>query len=179
MKIKNKLLLFALPILFIFVGRLEDASKKMRRALNVIKETKKTELWVIGDGPDRQLYEDYVKKNKLTTRVTFFGKKQNPYPYMKQADYTILTSDYEGYPVVYLESIVLGTKIITTIDVSDEAMNIGKDFAYIVSKDEKQMVKEVKDILDNKVNKKFKKVDLEEIQKKRIKKIEELFDEVI
>ena len=166
-------------ILFIFVGRLEDASKKMRRALNVIKETKKTELWVIGDGPDRQLYEDYVKKNKLTTRVTFFGKKQNPYPYMKQADYTILTSDYEGYPVVYLESIVLGTKIITTIDVSDEAMNIGKDFAYIVSKDEQQMVKEVKDILDNKVNKKFKKVDLEEIQKKRIKKIEELFDEVI
>ena len=65
------------------------------------------------------------------------------------------------------------------IDVSDEAMNIGKDFAYIVSKDEQQMVKEVKDILDNKVNKKFKKVDLEEIQKKRIKKIEELFDEVI
>ena len=166
-------------ILFIFVGRLEDASKKMRRALNVIKEIDGTELWVIGDGPDRELYEEYVKKHKLTSRVTFFGKKQNPYPYMKQADYTILTSDYEGYPVVYLESIVLGTKIITTIDVSDEAMNIGKDFAYIVSKDEKKMAKEVKDILDNKIKKKFKKVDLEEIQKKRMLKIEEVFDEVI
>ena len=59
-------------ILFIFVGRLEDASKKMRRALNVIKETKKTELWVIGDGPDRQLYEDYVKKNKLLEEAKTF-----------------------------------------------------------------------------------------------------------
>ena len=168
-KSKNKL--------FVFVGRLEDHSKKLTRALNLVKEIKDIDLWIIGDGPDKKKYEDYVKKNNISKRVFFLGRKSNPYPYMNEADYVILTSDYEGFPVTYLEAIVLNKKIITTIDVSDDAINMGKDYAFIVSKDEKKMVEEVKEILNK--NSKVKSIDLNKVQNKKMLKFEEMFDEVI
>ena len=168
-KSKNKL--------FVFVGRLEDHSKKLTRALNLIKEIPKLDLWIIGDGPDRNIYEEYVKENNLSNKVKFLGKKENPYPYMKEADYIILTSDYEGFPVTYLEAIVLEKPIITTIDVSDDQLNIGKDYATIISKDEKEMVKQVKKVLENKP--KLKKVNFENIQDIKMINLEKIFDEVI
>lgn len=168
-KSKNKL--------FVFVGRLEDHSKKLTRALNLVKEIKDIDLWIIGDGPDKKKYEDYVKKNNISKRVFFLGRKSNPYPYMNEADYVILTSDYEGFPVTYLEAIVLNKKIITTIDVSDDAINMGKDYAFIVSKDEKKMVEEVKEILRK--DKKVKSIDLNKVQNNKMLKFEEMFDEVI
>ena len=113
----------------------------------------------------------------MEEKVTFFGKKLNPYPYMKEASYIILTSDYEGFPVIYLESIILNKPIITTIDVSDDAINIGKDYANIISKDETKMIKEIEKII--KTNTKPKTIDLNKVQINRIKKLEEIFDEVI
>ena len=67
--------------------------------------------------------------------MIFVGQKKNPYPYIGLADYIILTSDYEGFPVTYLEAITLNKKILTTIDVSDDSINIGKDYATIISTD--------------------------------------------
>lgn len=169
-KIKNKKL-------FVFVGRLDDSSKKVSRAILLTKNINNIVLWIIGDGKDKSMYQKLVKENKLEEKVKFLGSKENPYPYMNMADYVILTSDYEGFPVTYLEAITLNKKIITTIDVSDEKLNIGKDYAYIVSKDEKEMAKEVKDILSKKD--KVQKIDLEKVQIDRMKYLERVFDEVI
>ena len=139
--------------LFVFVGRLDDSSKKVKRAINLIKEIEKTSLWIIGDGPDKKMYEKLTENLNLKDRVLYKKKKDNPYPYMIQADYIILTSDYEGFPVVYLESILLNKTIITTIETSDDKIDI-KEYAYIISKDEKEMVKEVKKILKKPSSKK-------------------------
>ena len=155
------------------VGRLDDSSKKIGRAINLIKNIPELELWLIGDGPDRKKYEELVEKYNLKSRVKFLGRKANPYPYIKIADYTILTSDYEGFPVTYLESVILNKSIITTIPVSDDKIDI-RDYAYIVSKDEDKMVKEVKDILDK--PRKQKSISIDKIQKERMKDLEVLFD---
>ena len=157
--------------LFVFVGRLDDSSKKLKKAINLTNEIKDIELWIIGDGPDRKMYEEYANDNN---RIKFFGKKENPYPYMNKADYIILTSDYEGFPVIYLEALVLEKQIITTIKTSDESINIEKH-AYIISKDEKTMVEEVKDILDKDIKKKS--INIDSIQKDRMKLFEKLFNE--
>lgn len=160
--------------LFVFVGRLDDSSKKLTRAIHLIKEIKNSELWIVGDGPDRNLYEEEVKKEKLENKITFLGKKINPYPYMKEADYILLTSDYEGFPVTYLEAIVLDKDILTTIPTSDDSIDM-KKYAHIISKDEKEMVKEVKKILKEKPT--HKKMDLEKIQEFRKSKLEILFND--
>lgn len=169
-KPKNKKLL-------VFVGRLDDRAKKLSRAINLIKEIDGLALWIIGDGPDRDLYEKFVNQHKLEKSVTFFGRKENPYPYMVQADYIILTSDYEGFPLTYLEAITLNKEIITTIDVSDSQLNIGRDYAYIVSKDENKMVSEVKKIITTKG--KMKKVNFQKLQKEKFERLEKIFNEVI
>ncbi len=160
--------------LFVFIGRLDDSSKKLKRAINLVKEIEKIDLWIIGDGPDRKMYEEYTKKLKLTNRIIFTGKKNNPYPYIQIADYIILTSDYEGFPVTYLEALTLNKEIITTVPTSDELIDI-KEYAHIISKDDNKMVKEVKDIL--KENKKKKKIDLTKYQKKRLEELEKIFNQ--
>ena len=160
-------------LLFVFVGRLDDFSKKLGRAINLIKNIDNSTLWIIGDGPDRIMYEKIVDDLNLEKRVIFLGKKKNPYPYMDLADYILLTSDYEGFPVVYLESLILNKDIITTIPVSDDQIDI-KKYASIISKDEDKMVKEVKEILKN--NKKSNTISIEDIQDKRIKDLEKIFD---
>ena len=130
-------------------------------------------MLIVGDGPDRKMYEDFTKKCKVENRVTFVGSKENPYPYMNEADYVILTSDYEGFPVTYLEAITLNKNIITTIETSDESIDM-KDIAYIIPKKENEMVEKVKDILKEKNTKKS--INIDKIQKNKIKIFEELFD---
>lgn len=164
-------------ILFVFVGRLDDDAKKVGRAIRLVKELPDTCLWLVGDGPAREEYEKLVKKEKLTSRVKFLGRQKNPYPYMKKADYILMTSDYEGFPVTYLEAITLEIPIITTVDVSDDKLNIGKDYATIISKDEKEMLKQVKAELKKKNSPK--KIDIEKLQSTRMSDFEKLFDGVI
>ena len=160
--------------LFVFVGRLDDSSKKVTRAINLIKEIENTSLWIIGDGPDKKMYEKLTENLNLKDRVFFFGKKDNPYPYMIQADYVILTSDYEGFPVVYLEAILLDKNIITTIPTSDDKIEI-RDYAYIVPKDEKEMVKEVKKIIKKPSSKKS--INLNELFDERMIRLERIFND--
>ena len=130
-------------------------------------------LEFITDYLDRKIYENYSMTNNIEDRVKFIGKKENPYPYMKDADYIVLTSDYEGFPVTYLEALTLNKQIITTINTSDESINM-KDYANIISKDPNKMVKEVKEIL--KSNRKYPHISVEKLQKDKIKTFEKLFN---
>ena len=160
--------------LFVFVGRLDDSSKKLKRAIDLVKDLD-VELWIVGDGPDRKMYEEYTKKLKVNKYVKFIGRKNNPYPYMLKADYLIITSDYEGFPVIYLEGITLNKNIITTINTSDDEINM-EDYAYIVSKE--NISKDTKKVLERKKDNK-KDINLEDIFKRRMKKLEKLFDSTI
>lgn len=166
-KSKNKTLL-------VFVGRLDDVSKKLSRQINLVKEIKELELWIVGDGPDRNRYEKEVEDKKLESRIKFIGRQKNPYKYMKEADYIILTSDYEGFPVTYLEAITLEKDIITTYPTSDDQIDI-KKYGHIISKDEKEMVKQVKEIIKKKD--KVKPISLDKCQSNRMIELEKIFNE--
>ena len=161
--------------LFVFVGRLDDASKKLGRAFKLVANFDNVVLWVVGDGPSREDYVKEVKKLKIEDRVVFVGSKINPYPYMKKGDYLILTSLYEGFPVVYLEGLALKKKLITTIKVSDDYLKIGKNYGEVIPSNEMKMLEKVKEILNNK-KKTDTFLDLEEIQNVRMEKLETIFN---
>ena len=80
----------------------------------------------------KKLPKEEIRKNKLQENIELLGRKQNPYPYFKISDCVILTSDYEGYPVVFLESFILNKPIITT-KVSDYEQVEGK-YGYVTDK---------------------------------------------
>ena len=161
--------------LFVFVGRLDDASKKLGRAFKLVANLDNVVLWVVGDGPSREDYVKEVKKLKIEDRVIFVGSKINPYPYMKKGDYLILTSLYEGFPVVYLEGLALKKKLITTIKVSDDYLKIGKNYGEVIPSNEMKMLEKLKEILNSK-KKTDTFLDLEEIQNRRMEKLETIFD---
>ena len=56
-----------------------------------------------------------------------------------------MSSDYEGYPVVYLESFILNKPIITT-NVSDSEQIEGQ--GIVVEKDETEIYKAMKDFIE-------------------------------
>ena len=104
--------------LFVNVGRHDEKQKKLTRLINASKRLKndgyKFQVLLVGDGNDHQMYMDMVKKEKLGDYIIFTGKKSNPFPYYKLADAIVLSSEYEGFPVVFLEAMLLGKPILST-----------------------------------------------------------------
>lgn len=133
-------------VTFLNVGRHEEKQKKLSRLIEASKMLKETKydfkVLLVGDGPDNNLYKKMVKEYNLENYIIFIGKKENPYPYFKISDCVILTSDYEGYPVVFLESFILNKPLITT-KVSDyKEVEDGR--GYTTSKDEKDIYEKMK-----------------------------------
>ena len=153
----------------LFVGRLEEDSKRITKILSLASNLKDIKFLIIGDGPDKKMYEDIISKENLKN-VEMLGAKKNPYPYFLISDYVILTSKYEGFPVVYNEAIVLNKPIITTIDVTDDYISIPNRFGYVI-KD----IDEAEKILKSKALN-MEKVDFNKLNKKRIEKIEKLLE---
>lgn len=77
----------------------------------LIKYRKDVHLYIIGDGPERNILNNIVKKNKLSDFVTFLGNQKNPFNYMSQMDGFILMSRYEGQGMVILEAKTLGLEL--------------------------------------------------------------------
>ncbi len=119
---------------FLNVGRHEEASKKLTRLIEASKKLKddkyKFRVIMVGDGQDNKQYKELVKQYNLENEFVFVGKQKNPYPYFKISDCIILTSDYEGYPVVYQEAFVLNIPIITT-EVSDSKKDVENKFGIV------------------------------------------------
>lgn len=72
------------------------------------------DLWILGDGEQREEIVEFIKTNELEDSVKIFGFQKNPYPYMKAADLIVCSSNYEGFSTVVTESTILGKAIVTT-----------------------------------------------------------------
>ena len=160
---------------FINLGRHEENQKKLSRIIRASKmlnnEGYKFRVVFIGEGPDSIKYKEQAKDIK---NIIFLGPKKNPYPYLKQCDCLLMSSDYEGYPVVYLESMILEKPIITT-DVSDSKKDIEGIYGIITNKSTKGIYDAMKQFLENGF--KTEKFCPSEFNKNIIEKINKLFEE--
>jgi glycosyltransferase involved in cell wall biosynthesis len=137
---------------FVNVGRHDEKQKKLTRVIEAAKmlkdENYKFKILFIGEGNDTKGYEELTKKYNLESYIEFLGAKKNPYPYMKFADCVILSSDYEGYPVVFSEAMVLNKPIITT-NVSDALNDIQNKYGIVVNKTEEDIYIAMKEFIEN------------------------------
>ena len=136
---------------FLNIGRHEEESKKLTRLIEASKKLKNDGLnfrvLLVGDGKDTKIYQNMVKEKGLENNILFIGFKQNPYPYFLVSDCTILTSEYEGYPVVFIESLVLNKPIITT-KVSDY-QEIEEKYGYTTLKTAEDIYEKMKYFINN------------------------------
>lgn len=101
---------------FLFVGRLKQ-QKGLTNMLEAFKmaslENDDMHLTVVGDGPQRDKLEKLVDDLNLAGKVTFEGYQADALPYYLRAKATLLTSFFEGFPNVLVESIAAGTPVIS------------------------------------------------------------------
>lgn len=71
-------------------------------------------LVILGEGKERKNLEKLITELNLESQVLLFGKVDNPFVFMKYAKFFILSSRYEGFGNVLLETLACGTPVIAT-----------------------------------------------------------------
>ena len=83
--------------------------------------------YIVGGGPDEELLKRQVEEARIEGHFHFLGMKENPYPYIANADLYVQPSRYENYSVVVLEAMALCRPILATIPAAEEQIKSGKD----------------------------------------------------
>lgn len=162
----------------LYVGRLTEEDKKISRIIEVSKKLKedgmKFKVLIVGDGKDKEDYIKQVSKLNLEENIIFLGKKKNPYPYFKKSNFLILTSEYEGFPVVYNEAKILSLPILTT-NVSDSKQIVEGKYGIVTNKNIEDIYINAKKMLQEgfKIKDKF---DVVKYNEENIKLIENIIN---
>ena len=96
-------------------GRL-TAQKNFRLLIDAfaLVADKDARLVILGEGPERAALEAHVRQHGLEERVALPGFLDNPYACMARARVFALSSDFEGLPTVLIESLFVGTRVVST-----------------------------------------------------------------
>lgn len=135
----------------VITARLDETQKNISmllRAFNRFSKDNDYKLYVVGDGPDKEMYENYVKENSLEDRVVFTGR-QKVMPYLKNAKFYVLSSYYEGMPNSLIEALAVGLPCISTDCSGGGAAALithRKNGLLIPSNDEDAMVKAMQEL---------------------------------
>ncbi|SDO04414.1 CDP-glycerol glycerophosphotransferase [Lutimaribacter pacificus] len=127
--------------IFINAARIsvEKNHRRLLRAFSILKnQNPNAFLFVLGDGPELEKVKRYAENIGLEDSCFFAGFVHKPAAAIKEADAFVLSSDYEGQPLVLLESLALGTPCVATNHPS-MAYVIGDGLGVLTEKDDKAL----------------------------------------
>lgn len=134
----------------IAIGRL-TAQKGFDRLLRVhkrlIDEGIRYQLKILGEGEDRKALEAFVEQNGLTDTVALCGFQENPYPMLKNAAFYVCSSRYEGFSTTVIESLILGTPVVTTDCTGMREILGDSEYGLITANDDEAFYEGVKRML--------------------------------
>lgn len=102
---------------FVSVARLHSRKgfhKLMDAHARLLKDGFDHQITVIGDGEEMSNLKKQVNDLGVTKSFVFLGLLLNPYPYVKNADFFILPSESESWPLIIADSLILQKPIIST-----------------------------------------------------------------
>ena len=141
------------------------------KAINLIKnDDPGFILEIYGNGDELENLKSLVKKNKLENNIIFKGYTNNPLEIYNESLFSITTSKTEGFSLSILESMAVGTPVISyDFNYGPQEIIDNNKNGLIISKDNIKELAEKISYLKN--NEKVLKV----MSKKSIEKIEEKF----
>lgn len=135
----------------ISVGRL-DFSKNYEMLITVHKKLIDSGYnictYIVGDGNEKARLSSLINELNIADSFILIGQRQNPYPYIKNADLFVLTSRYEGLPTVILEALTLHVPCVST-NVAGVSSVLKKDYGIIANNNVEDFYQEIKYLLDN------------------------------
>ena len=104
--------------------------------------------YVIGQGDLKDSLTEQIKMCSVEDCFVLLGVRENPYPYIKGADYFCLLSYFEGYGMVLEEAKILDKNIVITDTAARECIK-GYQKAIILKNTEKEIYEGLKKLLSS------------------------------
>lgn len=161
-KEESNVLLDSNELNLVSVGRLHEM-KGYDRLIDTIYKLKSdgifdnVKLRIYGDGPLFESLNQKISDLKLTNDIFLMGSVMNPYKYIKNSDLFILSSIYEPFGLVIVESLTLGVPVLATLNSATDKL-ISNDYnGLIVENSLDGLYSGLKKIIENKeILKKYK-----------------------
>ena len=120
-------------------------------SLSVINQAYDAQLIIIGEGPEKKILMDLVKKLNLEENVHFLGFRDDVMQWMINADIFVTASQVEGSPNSLIEAICLGIPSIATDCPTGpkEILNNGELGILIPMDSEKHMVDAIRLLIED------------------------------
>lgn len=97
-------------------GRMNDDIKQFDKLIlayaSSILPKKNIKLLLLGEGSKKLELQELAKSLNLENQVVFKGQVSNPFAYFSKAKYLVLSSKFEGLPMVILEALACKTPVI-------------------------------------------------------------------
>lgn len=101
----------------VYVGRLsyqKNPERLMKVLHSVIQKKDDVKIAIVGNGEYKQFVVDYIKDNDLDKNIDYLGYLNNPLKIIRSSKVLVMTSRFEGTPMVALEAQCLGVPIVST-----------------------------------------------------------------
>jgi glycosyltransferase involved in cell wall biosynthesis len=104
------------PPVLIAVGRLQVQKDypTLIQAFAQVRQKRPVRLLILGEGKERPMLEEMIKKHGVEEDVSLPGFVMNPFAYMARASLFVLSSRWEGLPTVLIEAMCCGTPVVST-----------------------------------------------------------------
>ena len=140
---------------FLYVGRIEDWQKNLSFMFNGLSKIKKDwKLIIVGKGSDEEKLKSLANDLGISQRIEWRGFKKDPYENLDDGvTALLLTSRFEGFPMVLIEANQRGIPVIASdckVGPSDIVISGVNGYLY-PEEDMIAFVKIVNDVIDGKL----------------------------
>lgn len=135
---------------FVSVARLHSRKgfhKLMDAHARLQKDGFDHHIIVIGDGEEMENLKKQAENLGVTDSFKLLGSSMNPYPYVKNADFFILPSESEGWPLIIADTLILQKPIISTNVGGIPEMIEHEKTGYLINYDTDEMYESMKKFL--------------------------------
>lgn len=134
---------------FVTVGRFspeKNQARLLRAFCAVHRDNPNTRLLLVGYGPLRARLETLRDELGLEGAAFLVGPYANPFAIVAAADCFVLSSNYEGQPMVILEAAIMGLPIVS-VDFDSIHDALPDDGIHVVSQDDQALARGMRDFL--------------------------------
>lgn len=138
---------------FVTVGRLHSRKghhKLMTAHAQLLKDGFPHKIYIIGDGEENENLVKQAKNLGVENSFILLGSLLNPYPFVKNADFFIMPSESEGWPLIIADTLILQKPIISTDVGGIPEMITHKKNGYLIPYEIEAIYDAMKEFMTNK-----------------------------